>query len=94
MVINMDEIICSQCGEVVTHNHCRCDLINKPNHYHKGGIDVIEFCENKLSNERQAGFFQMNILKYVTRYQDKNGIEDLHKAHFYLNKLIELEDES
>ena len=77
------------CGDDMTE-----DVINKPNHYHKGGIDVIEFCENKLSNERQAGFFQMNILKYVTRYQDKNGIEDLHKAHFYLNKLIELEDES
>ena len=67
------------------------DNINSPSHYHKGGIDVIGFCKGKLSEERQAGFFQMNILKYVTRYTEKNGIEDLEKARFYLDKLIELE---
>jgi len=67
------------------------DVINAPDHYHKGGIDVIGFCEGKLSSERQAGFFQMNILKYTTRYTEKNGVEDLRKAKFYLDKLIELE---
>lgn len=68
------------------------DVIHKPEHYHKGGIDVIGFCKDKLSNERQAGFYQMNVLKYVTRYTDKNGVEDLRKAKFYLDKLIELEE--
>jgi len=67
------------------------DVVYKPDHYHKGGIDVIRFCEGKLSKERQAGFFQMNILKYTTRYTEKNGVEDLQKAKFYLDKLIELE---
>lgn len=70
------------------------DLINKPEHYHKGGIDVIGFCEGKLSPERRAGFYQMNVLKYVTRYQDKGELKkDLSKAKFYLDKLIELENE-
>ncbi|MGE7545045.1 DUF3310 domain-containing protein [Sporosarcina newyorkensis] len=68
------------------------DIINKPDHYHKGGIDVISFCEGKLSAERRAGFFQMNILKYVTRYEKKNGVEDLQKAKFYLDELIKLEE--
>jgi len=62
-----------------------------PNHYHKGGIDLLTFIDKKLSKERKAGFYQINILKYLTRYQDKNGVEDLKKAQYYLNKLIELE---
>ena len=69
-------------------------LIDEPEHYHKGGIDVIGFCERKLSKERRAGFFQMNILKYVTRYTEKNGVQDLKKARFYVDKLIKLESEN
>lgn len=70
------------------------DLVNKPNHYHKGGVDVLSFVDGKLSSERIAGFYQINILKYTTRYKDKNGVEDLKKAEFYLKKLIELENKN
>jgi hypothetical protein len=69
------------------------DVINKPSHYHKGGIDVIRFAELQLSKDELKGFFRVNVLKYVTRYDRKNGAEDLKKAAFYLNKLIELEGE-
>ena len=34
-------------------------------------------------------FLEGNIIKYVTRYKKKNGMEDLKKAQWYLNKLIE-----
>jgi len=37
------------------------------------------------------GYLAGNIIKYVTRYKDKNGIEDLRKAAHYLDKLIEEE---
>ena len=37
------------------------------------------------------GYFEGNIVKYVCRWKDKNGIEDLYKARHYLEKLIELE---
>lgn len=67
------------------------DVINKPYHYHKGGIDVIGFAEKKLPKEQLRGFYKINVLKYVTRYEDKNGLEDLEKADFYLQKLIGLE---
>ena len=67
------------------------DVINKPNHYHKNGIDVIGFCEAQFSKDELRGFYRINVLKYVTRYQDKNGVQDLEKAEFYLQKLIELE---
>ena len=39
-------------------------------------------------------FFEGNIVKYVTRWKDKNGIEDLKKAKQYLDKLIELNEKS
>lgn len=57
----------------------------KPNYY-GSGIDVIEFClRNNLT------FMQGNVIKYVTRYKYKNGIEDLEKAKEYIDRLIEFE---
>ncbi len=37
------------------------------------------------------GYFEGNIIKYVSRWRDKGGVEDLRKAAHYLEKLIELE---
>lgn len=57
----------------------------KPTYYGRG-IDVIEFClRNNLT------FMQGNVIKYVTRYKKKNGIEDLEKAKEYIDRLIEFE---
>lgn len=67
------------------------DVIKKPSHYHKGGIDVIAFSELQFGKDELKGFYRINVLKYVTRYDRKNGVEDLKKAEFYLNKLKELE---
>lgn len=38
------------------------------------------------------GYFEGNVVKYVTRWRDKAGVDDLRKARHYLDKLIELED--
>lgn len=38
------------------------------------------------------GFFEGNVIKYVTRWRDKAGVADLKKARHYLDKLIELEE--
>lgn len=40
----------------------------------------------------QLGYFEGNIVKYVSRWQDKGGINDLKKARHYLDKLIELSE--
>lgn len=40
----------------------------------------------------QLGYFEGNIVKYVSRWRDKGGIDDLRKARHYLDKLIELEE--
>lgn len=68
------------------------DNINKPLHYHSNGIDVIGFAEAQFSKEEQKGFHRINAIKYITRYDRKNGVEDLQKAKFYIDKLIEMEE--
>ena len=61
------------------------DVINRPTHYTQGGIEPLEYIiENKLN------FLEGNIVKYVSRYKFKNGVEDLRKAAFYLDRLIKL----
>lgn len=72
-------------GNKYTSNEVKADNI-KPNYYHKGNVDTIAFCiENDLD------FLQGNVIKYVVRYKDKNGLEDLNKAMEYLKRLIESE---
>ena len=58
------------------------DKINPP--YYKKSIEVTDFII-----EYDMNFLEGNIIKYVTRYKNKNGIEDLEKAKWYLEKLIE-----
>lgn len=65
----------------------------KPHHYiGANGTDVIGFAEAQFSKEELKGFYRINVMKYVTRYDRKNGIEDLKKALNYLNMLVELEE--
>lgn len=70
------------------------NTIDKPAHYHMNGIDVIGFSELQFSADELKGFYRINVLKYVTRFDRKNGLEDLKKAEFYLKKLIEMEDKN
>ena len=65
------------------------DMINNPPHYTKWGIEPIDYT---ISNE--LNFCEWNIIKYITRYKHKNGLEDLKKCQFYINKLIEGWNES
>ena len=63
------------------------DNINNPHHYTQGGIQPIDYIiKNNLD------FLEGNVVKYVTRYKYKNGLEDLKKAKFYLEKLIKREE--
>jgi hypothetical protein len=64
-----------------------------PEHYTQGGIEVIDFIESKMTKENYEGFLLGNVLKYVSRYKYKNGVEDLAKADWYLDRLISLLEE-
>jgi hypothetical protein len=67
----------------------------RPEHYKVGGIEPYEYMRMKLTKEQYEGFLLGNVIKYVSRYQHKNGVEDLKKAQWYLNELVKLykEDE-
>lgn len=65
------------------------DNVNHPGHYNFGKIEVIEYIRDKLTPEEYQGGCTMNVLKYVSRWRHKNGLEDLKKAKVYLDWLIE-----
>ena len=58
------------------------DLIDNPKHYTQG----IE-CWDYITSHNMS-YLEGNIIKYVTRYKDKNGLQDLEKARAYLDKLL------
>jgi hypothetical protein len=67
------------------------DNVNKPPHYNQSGIECIDAIQ-AATGDGYEYYLQGNILKYLWRYRYKNGIEDLRKAQWYLNKLIEVSD--
>ncbi len=58
------------------------------NHYKKYKIQPVEFC-----HKNNIPWCESNVIKYVCRHRDKNGIEDLKKAMHYLELLIKLDYE-
>ena len=66
----------------------RYDPVEQPRHYAFGGIDCIEAIEASMSEEAFRGFLKGNVQKYVWRYKEKNGLEDLKKAQWYLDRLV------
>lgn len=58
-------------------------------HYRAKKIQPWTAMESWLSNEQFEGYLRGNVIKYVARYPDKNGLEDLMKAKHYLERLIE-----
>jgi hypothetical protein len=64
------------------------DMVNSPAHYNKAGIETIDIIQS-VTGDGFESYLQGNILKYMCRYKYKNGTEDLEKAKWYLNRLIE-----
>ena len=64
------------------------DMVNSPAHYNKSGIETIDIIKS-VTDDGFESYLQGNILKYLCRYKYKNGVEDLEKAKWYLNRLIQ-----
>lgn len=69
------------------------DMVNHPEHYTNSSIETIDMIES-MTAEGFHYYLEGNILKYLTRYRHKNGIQDLKKAQWYLNKLIEVQNDT
>ena len=66
--------------------------VNSPDHYNSNTIETIDLIRDSMETEEYRGYLKGNIFKYVSRYRYKkkeNPHEDLLKAQWYLNKLIE-----
>ena len=66
------------------------NLVNHPKHYNQGNIECIDAMVAAYGKEAVVNFCSLNAFKYVWRSRDKNGIEDIDKAIWYLNKVKEL----
>jgi hypothetical protein len=69
------------------------DIVNHPKHYTQGKIECIDAIESAVSAlSGLDAVCTANVIKYVWRWKHKNGSQDLRKAQFYLNKLIDLQE--
>ena len=88
-----EELKTKEPGE--SFNSCRArngfDMVNHPSHYKaKNGMEVIDVIEAFTANlEGYEATHTGNVIKYICRWKEKNGLEDLKKAQWYLNRLIE-----
>ncbi len=68
------------------------DVVNHPAHYNKGGVEAIDYIEQQLS-EGFKYYLVGNVYKYLHRWEYKDGLQDLKKAQWYLNRMIsDIED--
>lgn len=70
------------------------DNVNQPSHYNKGGVECIDAIQSSMTHEAFCGYLKGNVQKYMWRYENKGGVESLEKAQWYLNKLIEVRNET
>lgn len=82
---------CPRCNQVFASTQARIQAAalgrqEGGNHYKDMAIQPVEFI-----HKNGIGYFEGNVIKYVSRWRAKNGIEDLKKARHYIDLLIELE---
>ena len=79
------------CQEGRARTSCVCNpIIDKPTHYTYSKVECIDAIESAtIGLDGPSGYCVGNLIKYVWRFSKKNGLEDLHKAKWYLERLIE-----
>lgn len=68
--------------------------VDHPSHYNQGSIECIDAMVAAFGTEKTALWCKINAFKYLWRSDYKNGMEDLKKASWYINKAINLIEES
>lgn len=70
------------------------DMVDHPSHYNQGSIECIDCIKSATVGKVGIEAFCVgNAIKYLFRYEEKNGVEDVKKARWYIDRLIkELEN--
>ncbi len=69
------------------------DNVEHPSHYETGKYECIEVMIEVMGVDAVKDFCVCNAFKYIYRHKRKNGVEDLEKAKWYINKYLELAKE-
>lgn len=68
---------------------CKGDAVNHPAHYVRGGLECIDVIEAATENlTGMEAVCTANAMKYLFRWKEKGGVQDLQKARWYLDRLI------
>lgn len=90
----LDPVACENAENECCDKEPNVDMVNHPSHYTQGGIECIDAL--KAATVSKTGIEAVctaNAIKYLWRYEEKNGIEDVKKARWYIDRLIkELEE--
>lgn len=86
----------SVCGDMSNIQLCmpRKEQVNHPNHYNQGQYECIAVMESIYGIEATMNFCLLCAFKYTWRTNDKDGIQDIDKAIWYLQKYKELQERS
>ncbi len=85
-----------RCKHNVTPEHCaECHSLGVEQAPSKTQIGGTHYSKHKIQPwdyvaANDLGYFEGSIIKYITRWRDKGGVEDLKKARHFLDKLIEV----
>ena len=90
----LDQATCENDEVNCCNKESNADMVNHPFHYTQGGIECIDALKAAtVSKTGIEAICTANAIKYLWRYEEKNGIEDVNKARWYIDRLIkELEE--
>ena len=90
----LDQASCENAQDSCCGKESNVDMVNHPSHYTQGGIECIDCIKSAIVGKVGIEAFCVgNAIKYLFRYEEKNGIEDVKKARWYIDRLIrELEN--
>ena len=80
------ELLSLASGEIDSKN----DIVNHPGHYETGKFECIEVMQEALGIDAVEDFCICNAFKYLYRHKRKNGLEDVKKAKWYIDKFLDL----
>ena len=93
---DVSDDVLDKCLVSIKISDAKPEMVQHPAHYNQGKVECIDAMAAATVNKRGIeAVCVSNVIKYLWRYEAKNGLEDVKKAQFYLNRLIdELEDKS
>lgn len=89
---SMNDIVSLVLSEGESDSTSTNDNVNHPSHYETGNFECIDVMIETQGKEAVMDFCICNAFKYIYRHNNKNGIEDVKKAKWYLEKYIELSE--